>query len=316
LGFVLARRRATTVAAGLFVLAGLSIVVIGLARPDCNLSQAACDARLDASKLSWHTDVHVWAGLVMRLALILTPFALARALWPSPTAALALLSGGIGLAICAVALVLYGAGAPDGLVERIELVVVNLWVVIVAVGILYETRPAPKLSAPAALRPRDFFGSAWSGEGIALGIPALLSRPFGAHFTLSRETTWLSDEVALVRDRAVFSNGRLEERLRYARFVDPSHIHVSSDDMPNGTDVTITDEGYQVAPYRLLVPIGPLGFMVRARDQATVEHDGTLKYVVRVNWHGLPVARVEMRARPVDTEPARSETSAALRDPA
>lgn len=315
LRFVLPRRRATTVAAGLFVLAGLSIVVIGLARQDCNLSQAACDARFDAGKLSWHTDVHVWAGLVMRLALILTPFALAWALWPSPTAALALFSGGIGLAICAGALVLYGSGAPDGLVERIELVVVNLWVVIVAVGILYETRPAPKLSAPAALRPRDFFGSAWSGEGIALGIPALLSRPFGAHFTLSRETTWLSDEVAIVRDRAVFSNGRLEERLRYARIVDPSHIRVSSDDMPNGTDVTITDEGYQVAPYRLLVPIGPLGFMVTARDQATVEHDGTLQYLVRVSWHGLPVARVEMRARPVDIEPARSETSAALRGP-
>lgn len=312
LGSVLPRRRATTVAAGLFVLAGLSIVVVGLSRLDCNLSNAACQARFDTGKLSWQTSLHVWAGLVMRVALILTPLALARALWPSPAGALALLSGAIGGAICVAALILYGSRAPDGLVERIELFIVHFWVVIVAAGILYETRAAPKLSAPAALRPRDFFGSSWSGEGIALGVPAFLSRPFGARFTLSRETTWLSDEVALVRDRAVLSNGRVEERLRYARFIDPSHIHVSSDDMPDGADVTITEDGYQVASYRVLVPVGPVRFILKSRDQATVEHDGTLEYVVRVSWHGLPVVRVEMRARPVDTQATQSGAPAAL----
>jgi hypothetical membrane protein len=312
LAFVLPRRRAATVAAGLFALAGLSIVVIGASRLDCNLSNAACQARFDAGKLSWHTDVHVWAGLVMRAALILTPFALARALWPSPAGALALLSGAIGAAIGVTALILYGSGTADGLVERIELVVVHLWIVIVAAGILYETRPAPKLPAPAPLRPRDFFGSSWSGEGVVLAGPAFLSRPFGARFTLSRETTWLSDEVGLVRDRAVLSNGRVEERLRYARFVDPSQIHVSSDDLPDGADVTITEGGYQAAPYRVLVPVGPLRFILKSRDQATVESDGTLKYVVRLSWHGLPVARIQMRARPVDTESTRSGTSAAM----
>jgi hypothetical protein len=312
LRFVLPRRRAATLAAGLFLLAGVSIVVIGLSHVDCDLSKAACTARFDAGRLSWHTDLHVWAGLVMRVALILTPFALARALWPSPAGALALLSGGIGVAIGAAALILYGSGTADGLVQRFELVVTHLWVVIVAVGILYETRPAPNLPAPAALRPRDFFGSAWSGEGVALAVPAFLSRPFGVRFTLSRETTWLSDELALVRDRAVLSSGRVEERLRYARFVDPSHIHVSSDDMPDGADVTISEAGYQIAPYRVLVAVGPARFTLRARDQASVKHDGTLEYVVRLRWHGLPAARVEIRARAIDTEPPRSGTPAAL----
>ena len=306
LAFVLPRGRARAVAAGLFMLAGLSIVVVGLSRLDCNLSNAACQARFDAGKLSWTTSMHLWAGLAMRVALILAPFALARALWPSPAGALALLAGGIGAAISAAALILYGSGAPDGLVERVELAFAHAWVVIVALGILYETRPAPRLSAPAALRPRDFFGSAWSGEGIALAVPAFMSRPFGARFTLSRETTWLSEDVALVRDRAVFSNGRVEERLRYARFVDPSHIHVSADDMPDGADVTIGEEGYQVAPYRVLVPVGPVRLMLRARDQVAVKDSSTLEYIVRVSWHGLPIARVEMRARPVDTEQARS----------
>jgi hypothetical protein len=309
---VLPRGRAAALAAGLFLLAGVSIVVIGFARADCDLAQQACKARFDAGELSWQTSLHVWAGLVMRVALVLTPFALARSLWPSPTAALVLMSGAIGVSIAVAALFLYGAGVADGLVQRIELGFTNLWVVLVAAGILHETRPAPKLSPPAALRPRDFFGSAWSGEGVALALPAFLSRPIAPRFSVTRETTWHSDEVALVRDRAVLSNGRVEERLRYARFVDPSHIHVSSDDMPDGAEVTIGERGFQIAPYRVLVPIGPARILLKSRDRATIEPDGALRYVTRLSWHGVPVARLEMRVRPVDTTTPQSDMAAAL----
>jgi len=203
---VLPRRRAATVAAGLFALAGLSIVVIGFSRVDCDLSQAACNARFDAGKLSWHTSLHVWAGLVMRVALLLTPFALARSLWPSPAGALALVCGAIGVVIGVAAVILDATATPEGLVQRIELGFTQLWVLIVAGGILHETRPAPKLSAPAALRPRDFFGSAWSGEGVALGVPAFLWRRFAPAFTLTRATN-----VAFRRGRArPRSRGALE----------------------------------------------------------------------------------------------------------
>lgn len=313
---VLPPRRATTVAVGLFVLAGVAIAIVGLARPECDLSQAACTRRFDAGDLSWQTSLHVWAGLLMRVALGLTPFALARSLWPSPAGALALVAGVIGLAVSAAALILYGTGGPDGLVERIELALTHLWVGIVAAGILYETRLAPKLSAAAALRPRDFFGSAWSGEGVALGFPAFLWRPIAPRFTVTRETTWHSDEVALVRDCATLANGRVEERLRFAHFVDPSHIHVSGDDMPEGADVTIGEDGYQIAPYRVLAPLGPARFILKSRDQAAIEPGGTLRYTARLSWHGLPVIRLEMRARPLDTAAPESGASAALRESA
>ena len=306
--FSLQRRRTL----GLFALAGVGFVVAGLARPDCDLSRAACSARFDAGTLSWQTSLHLWAGLVTEVALALTPFALARALWPSPVGVLALCCGVFGIAIGVVSLPLYGIGA-DGLVERVGLGATNLWIVIVAAGILHETRSAPKLSAPAALRPRDFFGSAWSGQGIALGVPALLWRPISPRFTLARETTWHSEEVAVVRDRAVLSNGRVEERVRYARFVDPSHIHVTADDMPDGADVTVDEEGYRVAPYRVLAAVGPVRFMLTSRDQASVTPDGTLLYVSRLRWHGLPVARLQMRARPVDTAPTEARAAAGLR---
>ena len=291
-------------AAGLFVVAGVGFVVAAFSRLDCDLSQAACHARLDAGQLSWHTGLHLWAGLATEAALVLTPFALARALWPTPTGVLALAAGANGIGIGAVAWILHGAGAPDGVLERVELGFTHAWVMIVAAGILYETRPAPKLSAPAPLRPRDFFGSAWSGDGVALGFPAFLWRPFAPRFKLRRKTSWLSEDLALVRDRAVLPNGHVEERLRYARMVDASHIHVSADDMPDGAEVTIDEQGYRIAPYRVLAPIGPARFMLKARDEARVDANGTLFYVVRLSWHGLPVARLEMRARPVDTSPA------------
>jgi hypothetical protein len=308
---VLPRRRAAAVAVGLFALAGVGFVIVGLSRVDCDLSQAACSARFDAGNLSWQTSLHLWAGLITQAALLVTPFALARALWPSPVGALSLACGAAGIGIAVASVILYGAGA-DGAVERIGLGLTNLWVVFVAAGVLYETRPAPRLSAPAALRPRDFFGSAWAGEGIALGVPAFLWRRFAPRFTLSRETTWHSDEVALVCDRATLSNGRVEERLRYARFTDPSHIHVTSDDMPDGADVTVDEDGYRIAPYRVLVPVGPARFMLRSRDQATIEPDGTLHYVAQLRWHGLPVASLDMRAHAVDTTTSPLQRPAAL----
>lgn len=114
----------------------------------------------------------------------------------------------------------------------------------------------------------------------------------------------------------MLSNGRIEERLRYARFLDPSHIHVSADDMPDGADVTIDEHGYRIAPYRVLAPLGPARFILTSRDQATVKPDGTLLYATRLSWHGLPIARLKMRARPMDTRPPRSHPQATLSGPA
>jgi hypothetical protein len=303
-------RRATVVAVALFALAGAAIVVAGLAPPECDLAHATCRARFDAGKLPWQTSVHIWAGLVSRVTLLLTPFALARALWPRPTGLGALSAGINGVAISIAALALYSVGGASGLIERIELGVLHLWVVIVAAGVLYETRSAPKLSAATPLRPRDFFGSAWSGAGVALGVPAFVWRPLAPRFEFTRETTWNDDELALVHDRAVLSDGHVEERLRYAHFVDATHIHVSSDDWPGGADVTIDEHGYRISSYNVLVPIGPIRVMLKSRDQASVQPDGTLLYISRLRWHGLPIARLELRARPVDTATPQSQLSA------
>src|SRR3954469_11115003 len=309
---VLPARRAATIAALLFATAGAGFVVAAFSRLDCDLAQDACSTRFDAGALSWHTSLHLWAGLVVSLALVGTALAIGRALWPSPTAALAVVAGIDGLVILVLGRLLYEAGGSDGIVERVQLVAAQLWLVIVAAGVLYETRGAARLSEPTPLRPRDFFGSSWAGEGQVQGWPYFLTRRFGPRFTFTRSTTWRSDDVGLVQDRATFGSGRVEERLRFARLVDPSHIHVTSDDLPGGVDVTIDERGYRTAPYRGLVPVGPLRFSVRCRDESRLEPDGALTYRVYARWFGLPVGRLDMRGRPVEDAPASATTTGAV----
>ena len=97
---------------------------------------------------------------------------------------------------------------------------------------------------------------------------------------------------------------RVEERIRYVRLLDPTRIHVTSDDMPDGAEIRVDDQGYRIAPYRVLVPVGPLRLIFTCHDSAIVEPDGSLTYEVRLRWHGLPVAHLDMRGRVVDTTAA------------
>jgi hypothetical protein len=62
-------------------------------------------------------------------------------------------------------------------------------------------------------------------------------------------------------------------------------------------------------PYRVAIPVGPVHFGLKVRDSATVE-DGTLINRLKISWFGLPVARVELRARPATCSPASSERRA------
>ena len=300
---VLPRRRASTLAAILFGLAGGLVVAGGLFQLDCGMSQARCLDRWEAGELSPGHGIHLWVGLGFNLAFVLTPFALARSLWPRPSGLLALSAGVHGLVILVVfeALVVSDTGS-DGLVQRIGLGVVHVWVLIVAAGILHSVRREPAPSELAPLRPREFFEGAWAGQGELLPWPFFVWRRFPLRFHARREFSWLSDEAWLMDDVATFRRGWVERRRRFFHLEAPDRVHVSADDVPGGTDLLLEERGYRIKPYKFLVSVGPLRFALNCREAHRIETDGTIVDTMRLGWHGLPVARITIRARPDRTE--------------
>jgi hypothetical protein len=191
-----------------------------------------------------------------------------------------------------------GEGAAGGgLVARAELLLLHNWVAWVAIGALYETRPAPRLPAPTPVPPRDFFGRAWDGEGETVLWPAFLWRHLPLRFRATRVATWLTEDTWTFDDEATFAHGWTQRQRRFCQFVTPQHIHVTAEDLPNGADVLLDEDGYRVAPFTMLIPVGPLRLPLRCHEHGRM--DGrTLVDTVELRFLGLPAGRAVMRVAP------------------
>lgn len=303
-------RPATTIALAAFAVAGLAFALAGVLRLDCSgFADAAC---LDAHRrgaLSWHSSAHLWAGLVAELALMVGPFALTRALWPRPVAVLTLIAGAVSIGLVVAVEVVYhagggvrvGAGA-TGLLERIGLTTTNIWALLVAGSVLFATRRPPELPAPMAMRPRDFYRHGWLGEGEIVSWPWALGRLLPQRFTFTREVAFASDQLFVVRDEGRFAGGYVQRFVYFCEFRDPTHVHATASELPDGADLTIDDDGYRLAPFRLAVPVGPLRFTFHCREQPLRQTDGTIVDTITATWLGLPIARLTARTLP--DEPA------------
>jgi len=299
----LPRRRASQVAALLFGAAALTFVLAGIFNGDCSTAvDPTCQARYDERDVSTSAQIHGWASFVGGLCLIATAFALARALWDHPVAAPLFVSGLIGVGILVVGPFAESVDdGPDGLVQRIEFLALHVWLIQIAIGVLWATRGEPKLPPPTPLRPSDFFGKSWQGEGEVIPWPYFIWRRWPQRVRVRRDTTSLSDETWYFDDTAWRDNGTLiEERRVYCTLRAPDRVHVTSDRLLGSTEIILSDDGYQVVPYRVVYAVGPIHFGLSVRDSATLR-DGTLVNRMKVSWFGLPVARAELRARPADT---------------
>jgi hypothetical protein len=239
---------------------------------------------------------------VSRVLLALTPFALARALWPGPVAPFSFMAGVIGIGIGVVTFFLYGDdSAGDGLIQRFEFAVLHLWVLIVAGGILYALRRPRAPGQLVRLRPRDFFSSEWSGEGTLVARPFFLWRRWARPFEAHRRSTFVSDRLVRFDDEARFTATRVRRRRTYCEFVSEDRIEVTAGDLPEGAVVDIEDDGYRVTPFRMDFPIGPLSFPIRVHDVSHVEPDGTVfnTFEARSLVFGLRLARLTFKVRPV-----------------
>jgi hypothetical protein len=301
LGVALLALLPSRVAAALFVAAGVAVIASGVIRLDCGLSDPHCEALWRAGGLSWHESGHLWAGLISRVLLALTPFALARALWPGPVASLAAWAGFTGIGIGVVAFFLYGdSSAGDGLLQRFEFAVLHLWVLIVAVGILYATRRAPAPGQLVRLSPRDFFAGEWTGEGSLVVRPFFLWRRLARPFEAHRSSTFLSDRVVRFDDEARYTPTRVQRRRTYCEFVSENRIEITAGDLPEGACAQIEEDGYRIAPFRMDFPIGPVSIPIRVHDVSRVEADGTLlnTFEARSLVFGVRLARLTFRVRP------------------
>jgi hypothetical membrane protein len=294
-------RRAARVATWLFVAAGLAIVVAGVIPLDCGLSRHSCMQQFRAGDLSWHEYVHLWASILSQVLLALTPFAVARALWPGPVAPLAVGAGAFGIVLGIVAFVLEGVdGVPDGLVQRIGLAVVHVWVVIVAIGVLHATRSPWPPGRLIGLRPRDFFAREWTGDGELVVRPFFLWRRLAPRFAARRECTWVSDSVWRIDDEATFGDSQVRQRRMFCEFVADDRVLITGSDMPDGAEAVIEEDGYRMVPFRMAFPIGPVALPVRCHDVSHVEPDGTLvnSFEARSIVLGVLLARISFRVRP------------------
>jgi hypothetical protein len=299
-------RPASRVAAAGFAVAGAALVAVAFLPLDCSLTvDQGCIDRLDAGELSWRTYAHLWVGMAFNLAFVLTPFAIARALWPRHAALLALLAAGSALPILVATLAgenLVDASA--GLAQRLGFLAVHAWVVIVAVGILHATRAEPEAGELIPMRPRDFFGRAWSGHGELTFWPPFLWRRAPRRFRFDREVEWVTDEVWLVEDRVAYADGEVERWRMVAQLAGPDRVHVMGDRVPGGADLLLEEDGYRMAPYRFTVTVGPLRFGLRMRDHVRPSGPGrALEWRIRFTWLGLPVARLVGVVSPVGDDP-------------
>ena len=296
---VLPRRTAATVAGVAFVLSGLVIVLVAVFPVGCDLSESACEARFDAGRLSTATDVHLWLGLVYDVVFLVTPFALARALWPRPAAALSLGAGLFGIAI---GLALFPGEQVDdlgGLFQRFGLLLTHAWVLIVAAAVLHVVARERAKPAFVPVRPRDFFGRGWEGDGELVAQPSVIWRRLPRRLHFRRRIRWLSDDAWIVEDTNSFTTGYTLERRMVCTMDGDDRIEVTACDMPDGAVLELTEGGYLVKPYRYVFAVGPLRLTFTCHDAVRENPDGSLDWTIDYRWHGLPASRLTGRVRPV-----------------
>lgn len=292
-------RPSARVSATLFAFTGAGLAILAALPLDCSFTlDATCEQRLDAGQLSWQTEAHLWLGLILAVTIVATPFVLARALRARPVAPFLLAAGAYGVILAVAATALDFSDAEGaGVIDRVVLGTFQVWVILVAAGILDAARGEPDSGALSNVPARDFFGREWTGEGEIVYRPAFLWRIVRQRFRVHRTTTWLSEGVWLVEDRATFDDARVYEQRRLCELETPDKLRVTAGDLPDGAVFDLTEEGYRLEPYTLLAPLGPVGVLLRCRDRHQMNGSGELIDTIDVRCLGLPVARIEVRAR-------------------
>jgi hypothetical protein len=149
------------------------------------------------------------------------------------------------------------------------------------------------------LRPREFFGRPWAGEGEWIPRPWLRWLPGPRRLRFRSTASWLSDDLWLVHDETTWEDGRVERRDGVAKLVAPDRVRMTYDDMPGGTELSLHAEGFTLAPYSMAIaPPGlPVRILLRCVDRCHLEPGGELVDVIDISLGRLRLGRQVMRLR-------------------
>lgn len=142
--------RSATVGSILVALAGVGFIVAGLVRRDCYSQLDACADRYEAGDMSWHWQTHQWVGLVAVLALAVAPLVYARAFRGDESwrdlRAYSIITGVVGLVLL-VLLFTSVAESWGGVLQRVMMTLLLLWVAILGARLIRLSRVRPRESA-------------------------------------------------------------------------------------------------------------------------------------------------------------------------
>ncbi|MDQ6772518.1 MAG: hypothetical protein M3024_05955 [Candidatus Dormibacteraeota bacterium] len=147
---------------------------------------------------------------------------------------------------------------------------------------------------PTPLQPRRFFSGTWRGDGELRyrGPLRLLRRP--DRFTYLSSVRGTSAARWEFEDHFHYRSGLKFEQRFACEVVDERRLHVTSDDMPGGADILLSERGYTFTPYVMRVRSGPFTVQLRCRDVNGVDGSGMIHDRIDMMWLGLPVATMTM----------------------
>ena len=144
------------------------------------------------------------------------------------------------------------------------------------------------------LQYRQFFAGIWKGEGELLPHPLLRWAVRKESITFESSTTWLSDTVWMLNESFVFSSTGTISRTMFVQMVAPDRLHVTADDMPLGSDITLSEDGFRFAPYTIRSRHRGISITLRCFDDNVIHPDGTIHDTINMYFLGLHVATMNL----------------------
>ncbi len=119
------------------------------------------------------------------------------------------------------------------------------------------------------LEPTKFFKGIWTGKGEFR--PRSLLRLFIPDQAVEYRgiTIWLTDTLWMAQEEFRLSVAGRSSRMTFMSIIGPGRLHMTSDDVPGGADILLSDTGFRFTPYLFRSRLGRGYIVARCLDEVT-----------------------------------------------